>query len=97
MPTVTIEENNGVITTKGFKNIGLPEIKITLSISINLAKTIINEIRRRKVDLKEGYNTKLLTCPIYLKKENDFMKIIFPDPKMNFPWDNDCMEEYKKQ
>ena len=86
--------------TRGLRDYGLSEIVINLALDEFLAKEIINLIiikLRKGEKFVEGYLKDEFTCPIYIKQDEDIMKLIFPDPFMRFPWDTQCQSPYRNQ
>lgn len=85
------------------------ELELNLPIEQNQAKEFINFMAvyliRNGLKIKE--NTKIegaFTCPIYLKRVKGIfgdgeenLRIIFPDEKFRFPWEEGCSERYSKQ
>ena len=85
--------------TRGLKDYGLSELMINLPLDEEIANNIMLVIleKMNKTNITEGYLKDDFTCPIYIKEENNFTKLIFPDPFIRFPWDNNCEELYKQQ
>lgn len=99
--------------THGLNKYGSLELEINLPIQQELAGYILNEIgfmiANKEIELKDGdiieevtnvglvvFETEGVHSGSHEGEKNVF-RIVIPDEKMKFPWDEDCNITYKKQ
>lgn len=109
VPTYDGEMDNMINAhTHGFREKhSHPEFQIILPIPQQLAGYLINEIGMRAVEgeqFSDGYmiddilqDYSICLKEVWNEAEYVVFRIILPDPKGLFPWDEGCEEIYKKQ
>ena len=93
--------------THGLDKHGLKELELKLSLEKGLAQQIINltalELINRGLKVETDYLIeKVFNVPLYLKcdnksvshEDNNMIRIIIPDEKGLFPWDEGCNPDY---
>lgn len=102
MKDIIIEKNeNKKYFTKGLSQFGYLELMINLNLNKELVNQIV-EIIVNKINEGEQIKNKYLnideiSCPLYIRENENNLQIIFPDPFIKFPWESDCQELYKQQ
>lgn len=100
--TIT-DKNNNVIgyETSGLDKYSSEELKINIPLDYKISEYILNQLSSSIMNgnkIKDGdSNPDLLTTTIFFKKKDNTLIVVFPDVRMNYPWDENCDKMYKNQ
>ncbi|OSA95709.1 UNVERIFIED_ORG: hypothetical protein B2H93_04625 [Clostridium botulinum] len=102
------DANGRVYHTHGMGMYDSLELELNLPLSLEDAMPILNAIGMKiangKVLKENELINGILMCPFIVKKvkgickrDVDILRVIVPDEKGNFPWDEECEDIYNKQ